>query len=59
MALTKKVQKSPVVTHFSLVFFVFTVAKLGSGEEISGYFKGAGDGAEGAEKETEKAFFLN
>lgn len=40
VALTKKVEKRPVVTYFSLVFFVFTVAKLGSGEEFSRYFRG-------------------
>lgn len=36
-------EKRPVVTHFSLVFIVFTVAKLGSGEEISGYFRELGE----------------
>lgn len=43
MVLTKKVEKRAVVTHFSLVFLVFTVAKLRHAEEISGYFRGFGE----------------
>lgn len=60
VALPWKVEKRAVVTQFSLVYFVFTAVKLGSGEEIvetRGECQ-AGDGDKGGKKIWRKHFYI-